>query len=110
MVGDVRTVAPVRATAVGEPQVRVSASQIAKGGQPAGVSGRPTPVARGASIADAQSAVTPAVRRAARVINAPANAAHAARQQAWKAHDAAGEKVQQVVNTRTVQAALNDLG
>jgi len=108
MVGDVRTVAPVRATAVGEPQVRVSASQIAKGGQPAGVSGRPTPVARGASIADAQSAVTPAVRRAASVINAPANAAHAARQQAWKAHDAAGEKVQQVVNTRTVQAALND--
>lgn len=108
MVGDVRAVAPASVTAVGTPQVKIGPAQIAKSGPAPAVTNRPAPVTRGVSRTDAESAVTPAIRRAASVINAPAAATHAARQHAWKAQETAGKKVQQIVNTRGVQSAVND--
>lgn len=108
MIGDVRTVAPTREAATGNPVVKVGPAQIVQGGKPSTVAGSRAEVVRSATRSEAQSAVTPAVSRVAGVLSAPATGAHAARQQAWKVQDGASAKVAQVVNSRGVKSAMND--
>ncbi|MBN9214137.1 MAG: hypothetical protein J0J04_04850 [Microbacterium sp.] len=107
-IGDVRTLGAQRGAVVGQADVKVGQARIQQGGKPATVTGGGQGVARGGSAAQISGAVTPAVGRVAKVLSAPAAAAHAARQAGWKAQDATASKATQVVNSKAVKSAVND--
>lgn len=85
--------------AAGAPQARVGAAKVNV--NPATIRNAPPVIVPGPQAGSA-------VRAAAAVVSAPANAAHAARKAAWKVEDGARAKGADIVNSRKIVAARAD--